>query len=344
MSESVSGSASVSTFKIDIFFDSDSDSDPDSENDSTRIASTPNHDRYRKMTDIDIRFKKRLKPADVMGLNFIREPAPYVFRPHPRQGLRSHIMEVLRPQDVHAEKHGVERDGVTWYPRAKPLKMLRLFRTQFDSRNDALEEIRRLKVIETYLPATNIARSEEFLVDYAVAGKRDILLCGLQVFVEGEILDPWSLDAEKHVSELLDCVSTAGESRDSRTEGARWCRVQSEVEIFIRSIKNMIGEREMIPDLAGIGNILLTRSGRIRLVDINNICRIRFDQTIHLDDKGYPACDKSIEALYLLERSLLEPAVDIKAWPYSHFLQPDRMKEVRRMEERFYERLDSERS
>ena len=231
------------------YFDSDSDSDPDAENVATRIPSTPHHDASRKMNDIDIRSKKRLKPSDVLGLNFIREPAPYVFRTYPRQGLRSHIMEVLRPQDVQVEKHGVERDGVTWYPRARPLKMLRLFRTRFDSRNDALEEIRRLKVIETYLPAANIARSEEFLVDYAVAGKREILLCGLQVFVEGEILDPWSLDAEKHVSELLDCVSTAGESPDGQTEGARWCRVQSEVEIFIRSIKNMIREREMIPDL-----------------------------------------------------------------------------------------------
>ena len=294
------------------------------------------------MTDTDIRSKKRLTPSDVLGLNFIREPAPYVYRPYPRQGLRSHIMEVLRPEDAHVEKHGVENDGVTWYPRARPIKMLRLFRTRFNSRTDALEEIRRLKVIETYLPAANIARSEEFLVDYAVAGKMEILLCGLQVFVDGEMLDPWSLDAEKHISELLTCISAVSDTKEDRTEGARWCRLQDEAEIFIKSIKKMIREREMIPDLAGIGNILLTRSGRIRLVDINNICRIRFDQTVHLDDKGYPACDKSIEALYLLEKHLLAPDTETDAWPYSHFLQSDRMAEVRNIEERFYPRLESE--
>jgi len=294
------------------------------------------------MTDIDIRSKKRLKPADVLGLNFIREPAVYVYRPHPRQGLRSYIMEVLKPEDAHVEKHGVERDGVTWYPHARPVKMLRLFRTRFRSRDDAVEEIRRLKVIEAYLPPENIARSEEFLVDYAVAGKMEILLCGLQVFVEGEILDPWSLDAEKHVLELLACISTVRVSESGDGRGARWCRLQEEAEIFIGSIKKMVRERRMIPDLAGIGNILLTRSGRIRLVDINNICHVRFDQNIDLDDKGYPACDKSIEALFLLERHLLTPHADITSLPYGHFLKPDRMEEVREMEEKFYERLESE--
>jgi len=295
------------------------------------------------MTEIDIRTKKRLKPADVLGLNFIRTPAAYVYRPHPRQGLRSHIMEVLRPEDVHVEKHGVERDGVTWYPHARPLKMLRLFRTRFRSREDALEEIRRLKVIETYLPVENIATSEEFLVDYAVTGKMEILLCGLQVFVEGEILDPWSLDAEKQILELLTCISSVREPEDDKTEGERWCRLQAEAEIFIRSIKRMIRESGMVPDLAGIGNILLTRSGRIRLVDINNICHVRFDNGIHLDDKGYPACDKSIEALCLLERHLLATDTDIDAWPYGHFLHPDRMADVRCLEEQFYERLEFER-
>ena len=294
------------------------------------------------MTEIDIRSKKRLKPADVLGLNFIREPAVYVYRPYPRQGLRSHIMEVLKPEDVRVEKHGVERDGVTWYPRARPVKMLRLFRTRFRPREDALEEIRRLKIIESYLPAENIARSEEFLVDYAVSGKTEILLCGLQVFVEGEILDPWTLDADKHVSELLSCISAVRGSGDVKLDDARWCRLQTEVEVFIRSIMRMIRKSGMIPDLAGIGNILLTPAGRIRLVDINNICRVHFDEKIHLDDKDYPACDKSIEALYLLERHLLTPDVDIASPPYGHFLQPDRMAEVRKMEEQFYERLEAD--
>jgi len=88
-------------------------------------------------------------------------------------------------------------EGITWFPRVKPLRMLRIFRTRFGSLADAEAEVRRVKAIETYLVPDHLARSEEFLVDYVTGGQRETLLCGLQEFVEGEILEPWSaLDRE----------------------------------------------------------------------------------------------------------------------------------------------------
>jgi hypothetical protein len=45
----------------------------------------------------DVREKASLNHEAVVGLNFIRDSAIFVFRRHYRQGLRSHIMEVLDP-------------------------------------------------------------------------------------------------------------------------------------------------------------------------------------------------------------------------------------------------------
>ncbi|MBU0734796.1 MAG: hypothetical protein KKG10_11670, partial [Proteobacteria bacterium] len=86
-------------------------------------------------------------------------------------GLRSHIMEVLRSADVARETEGVIREGTRWFPRARPLKMLRIFRTRFDSLRNAEEELRRVKIVETYLTPAHVARSNEFLVDYLLQGK-----------------------------------------------------------------------------------------------------------------------------------------------------------------------------
>ena len=64
----------------------------------------------------DVRNKTTLTADDVYRLNFIRHPGTYVFRRHYRQGLRSHIMEVLDPQAVAREKNGVVSDGIKWFP------------------------------------------------------------------------------------------------------------------------------------------------------------------------------------------------------------------------------------
>ncbi|EFK09225.1 conserved domain protein [delta proteobacterium NaphS2] len=37
-----------------------------------------------------------------------------------------------------------------------------------------------------------MANSNEFLVDYRIHGQYETLLCGLQEYVEDEILDPWA--------------------------------------------------------------------------------------------------------------------------------------------------------
>ena len=85
----------------------------------------------------DIRDKRYLNHGDVMGLNFIRSPAKYHYRRYYRAGLRSHIMEVLDPDDVHKETEGVTVDEIKRYPRAKPIKILRLFRIRFKNIEEA---------------------------------------------------------------------------------------------------------------------------------------------------------------------------------------------------------------
>jgi len=276
----------------------------------------------------DVRDRPSLSEADVLELNFIRRPARYVFRRHYRAGLRSHIMEVLRLEDVAREREGVAVDGITWFPRAKPIRMLRIFRTRFRSLRDGEAEVQRVKVIETYLVADHLARSEEFLVGYVTGGRSEILLCGLQEFVDGEILDPWSpLDRECLLAlfRQMECGNVSGQG-----EGAEeWLlKVRGSAASFIAKIKKMVAETRHVPDLAGLGNLLVTPSGGIKLVDINNVSPVTFRPHIELDDRGYPVCDKSIEALWLLEEKLLG-AFDWHEDPvYRIFLMPERMREV----------------
>ncbi len=104
----------------------------------------------------------------------------------------------------------------------------------------------------------------------------------------------------------------------------------------------MARDANHIPDLAGIGNILATAEGQVKLVDINNISRVWFDHHIRVDDKGYPVCDKSIEALSLLEKHCIG-RVDFKNDPvYQIFLDPQRMREVRSLERAFNRTLNIE--
>lgn len=97
----------------------------------------------------------------------------------------------------------------------------------------------------------------------------------------------------------------------------------------------MIHETGYIPDLAGLGNMIMMASGQIKLVDINNISRVHFDTTIRLDDRGYPVCDKSIEALAMLERKILGHPIDSNDAIYRTFLIARRMEEVAALERQF---------
>ena len=113
-------------------------------------------------------------------------------------------------------------------------------------------------------------------------------------------------------------------------------RVKKNVKIFIQSTKKMILEANYVPDFAGVENLILTPSGNIKLVDINNISKVSFESPISLDDKGYPVCDKSIEAISMLEQALFEKVFDKTEKIYRIFLDSQRMKEVKALEEKFH--------
>ena len=283
----------------------------------------------------DIRDKPYLIHKDILGLNFIRDPGIYLYRRHYRSGLRSHIMQVLNPEDVEKEKKGIIIDGLRWYPRAEPLKMLRIFRKRFNTLEDAEEELKRVKIIQTYLAPDYLARPGEFLVDYSRHGKCEILLCGLQEYVQGQILDPWGLLNRDHLASLRHDMGFE-KTEDSARTSDQWIHsVRERAQEFIKRLKQMIAETGHVPDLAGAGNLILTRSGNIKLVDINNVSMVSFDPVINLDDRGYPVCDKSIEALSLIEQKLLGRS-SLRTGPiYETFLDPERMKEVRILDEKF---------
>ena len=290
----------------------------------------------------DVRDKLYLNQEDVLKLNFIREPGIYIYRRHYRQGLRSHILEVLSQEDVEKEKNGVIIDGAKWYPRAEPLKMLRIFRTRFNNLQEAEEEIERVKTIESYLGPENFAKSDEFLVDYELNGKREIILCGLQEFIQGAILDPWDQLDDSHLLSILRRISFET-FEDAESIGDSWVReVRKNSETFIGKVKKMILEANHVPDLAGIGNLLLTPSGEIKLVDINNISRVSFESSISIDDRGYPVCDKSIESLSLLEQGLLQRPLPEDDTIYRTYLEPSRMEEVKALEKEFLRAMEQD--
>jgi hypothetical protein len=63
---------------------------------------------------------------------------------------------------------------------------------------------------------------------------------------------------------------------------------------------------------------------------------VAFDADIRLDDKGYPVCDKSVEALSLIETKLLGRPIDGNDMLYRTFLDPGRKRAVAIKEEVFY--------
>jgi len=286
----------------------------------------------------DIRNRPSISHADVTALNFVRSSAPYVFRRHFRQGLRSHIMEILDPYDVEVEQTGKTIGGVKWFPKAVPRRMFRIFRARLKTLDNALHEIERVKIVERYLAPDFMAMSTECIVGYHGIEGRDLMLCGFQEYVAGEILDPWTLLG---TADLLPSLYETFRCQDSpmTLPKDQWiAAVRQKGSRFIRQIKRMITEAGHIPDLAGAGNLIVTVTGDIRLVDINNISRINFNAVISLDEKGYPVCDKSVEALSLIEEKILGRPVDMGEDLYKGFLHPERRKAVKAKEVLFWKK------
>jgi len=248
-------------------------------------------------------------------------------------------MEVLKWRDWEQEEKGVVKDMLTWFPKARPIKMLSLFRSRFRSRDEAEEELRRVKVIVSYLGPSLLATSEEFLVSYQVLGQMEILLCGLQEYVDGEILDPWTRFDNDHLAFLFTRMEPDNQ-QERVTHTDQWIKaVRKKAKNFIEKNKEMILGANLVPDLAGIGNLLLTRNGDIKLVDINNVSNVSFGTTIQLDDRGYPVCDKSIEALFRLEQDFVGPSNYSESDIYRTFLDPQRMKEVNAIQDAFHQAM-----
>jgi hypothetical protein len=279
----------------------------------------------------DIRDRPHIEVEDVVTLNFIRHPSRYLFRRHYRTGLRSHLFEILDPGDVEIEARGIRMADYLSFPRARPLKMLRLFRARFGNLVEALEETARVKLIMSYLAPAHIARSDELLVSYRLGKSREILLCGLQEYVSGEILNPWGPLDDRALEEIMQRASPTPAGRKEADPPKRIENVRSQVRSFVGRVKKMIARAGYIPDLAGIGNLILTEDGRLKLVDINNVSPVTLDKSVYKDDHGYPVCDKSIEALALIEKKILGKPLPEKDEIYETFLQPLRMKAVAQM-------------
>jgi len=272
----------------------------------------------------DIRNKSTICHSDVIALNFVRSSSPYVFRRHYRQGLRSHVMEILYPADVTIENTGTVIDGVRKFPRAIPFSMFRIFRTHFETLEEAWAEIERVKIVSEYLAPNFIAHSTEFIVEYHGPHGPELMLCGLQEYIEGEILDPWTiLDAANLLptiyTQMRDRGASISLSRDEWVIGAR--KKGSEL---IDRFKRMIAHAGFIPDLAGVGNLMIKSSGEVCLVDINNISPVYSDSAIPLDEKGYPVCDKSIEAISLIEEKIVGRPINMEEKLYRLFLTSHR--------------------
>jgi hypothetical protein len=286
---------------------------------------------------LDILAKKSLSGEEVRQLNFISDSSHLCFRRYYRQGLRSHIFEVLSTEAVLKETNGEVIDGVRWFPRAVPRHMLRIMRTRFRTLNQVFAEIKKYALMLKCLGPDLIARSNEFIVEYDGTGKPEIVLCGLQEYVEGATLDPWALFGQAPLETLYRSRFPGAEG-----EGSWLSNTIASIDSFVTRVRTMIDEEGHIPDLAGNGNLILTKTGKIKLVDINNILRIDRSDTILIDDKGYPACDKSMEVLVIMEEKILKNKAVYKDPLYGWFLDHDRRKKVRKLEERFFTRMGAD--
>ena len=289
-----------------------------------------------KNKNCDIRDITSLTGEEVVQLNFIRNSGKYHFRKHNRQGMRSHVIEVLSTQDLLKETSGEINDGIRLYPRAMPKYMLRILRTRFTSLQETLDEIRKYTLVLKFLGPECIALSDEFIVEYTGTGQSEIVLCGLQEYVHGAILDPWGLVGQATLETFYQSRFPGEKPEDKRT-----AKGFESIANFVARMRKMITESGYVTDLAGNGNLIMTRTGDVKLVDINNIIQVSRDDNILLDDKGYPSCDKSIEVLWILEDKILRTANLSEDPLYKHFLSVERSKKVRSLEKEFFENLRS---
>ncbi len=283
----------------------------------------------------DIRNKPTISHSDVIALNFVISSSPYIFRRHYRQGLRSHVMEILYPADVATETSGTIIDGVRKFPRAVPTTMFRIFRTRLETFEEAWTEIERFKIVSKYLAPDFVAHSTECIVEYHGPHGPELMLCGFQEYIDGEIIDPWTiLDAATLLPVIYTTMREQGVTMSlSRDEWVADARIKGSQ--FVDRFKRMITHSGHIPDLAGVGNLIMKSNGEICLVDINNISPVSDGSTIPLDEKGYPVCDKSIEALSLLEEKIIGRPIDAEDKLYQLFLNSQRKRMVQEKVELF---------
>ncbi len=284
---------------------------------------------------VDIRDKVSLSGEEFKELNFINSSGKYEFRKYYRSGLRSHILEVLRSDDVKKETQGELVDGIRMFPRARPVNMFRILRHKFRSTTEVFQEIKKYPILLKALGPEYIALSDEIIVDYFRAGQDRILLCGLQEYVDGEILDPWRFFGRNYLHDLYKSMII-----DDLHVHILVNKAKSSIKGFVKKIRQMISDTGYLPDLAGIGNLILTPDAQLKLVDINNIVKIKLDDHILIDDKGYPSCDVSVEVLSILERDLLSKEIHMDDPLYKLFLAPSRRKKVKELEKAFYKKIN----
>jgi len=263
--------------------------------------------------------------CDISALNFIRNPSPYIFRRHYSRGLRSHIFWLLLPEDVAREGKGEIREGIRIFPKALPNKVLRIFKRDFACLQDALAEIQRYKIMVSFLAPENMAQSEEFAVTCMTSSGSKILLCGLQDYVQGNVFDPWGEIHPGRHSDLFQNMEIPG---DRDLAAAFFRKIRDSAAQFVCRIRKMVYETGLIPDLAGVGNIRLSTAGDFCLVDINNVSAVTFSPEISTDDKNFPVCDKSVEALSLMEEKLLGQSPDMSEKLYQTYLSAERKARV----------------
>jgi len=275
---------------------------------------------------IDIRDKPTLSHDDIIRLNFIKYPSRYFFRNHFREGLRSRLIQVLKLSDVALETRGILQHGICMFPIAQPVAMLRIFKNKFSSLSDIQKEIDNYKILQQWLSKFHYAVSSEFMVDYIRGRHKSILLCGLQEYVQGESVDPWHANARLKIEGIV----------KRSPEGTLETALEN-LASFVNCIKNIIMKTGTIPDLAGVGNLIMTALGIVKLVDINNISKLSMDHHIPVDDKGYPVSDKSVQALFQIETQILGRTKNPADTLYGFFLDPKRMKAVRELETSFHQ-------
>jgi hypothetical protein len=248
----------------------------------------------------------------------------------------------LHPDDVLAETQGVYLEGILQFPQAQPSRILRIYKNRFTSLGSAIQSIKDIKTLERYLGDTNCARSFEFLVSYKNENGYDWMLGGIQEYIQGMVLDPWGFIDSETLGEY--CLKVGLEIDDSLLPDQKILaqRVRRKTENFISKVKTMIEKSQLMPDLAGAGNLILTPQGDIKLVDNNNITPVSYSSQISVDDFGYPVTDKSVEALSFLETKVLGRQLDLNTKLYRTYLDNQRMLEVKDLESAFHESHDPE--